>query len=282
MVEQLVSGRDLVLHVMQGFKGIALTSRRPGRVCRWAFTLIELLLVIAIIAILAALLLPALAPAMEKGQRIACMSNLKQLQAGWHLYLLDNTDAMPSNDWDGVTGDFATSTPGSWVVGNVRENTSTNIPRGVQWPYNPSLGVYHCPADKSLASDGVTPRFRSYSLSQFLGMSGLQTVAALAPFAPFGKYKGDDLTRTATVIGFTCENEGCIEDGIFGIYPAPSTEWWNLPASRHSRGGCYAFADGHVEYWKWKGPMDYQRRSQEALPSELPDLQREQQCIPDP
>jgi len=55
-----------------------------------AFTLIEILIVIAIIAILAALLLPALSTAKAKGLRISCMNNLRQLGLSMRLFVDDN------------------------------------------------------------------------------------------------------------------------------------------------------------------------------------------------
>ena len=62
---------------------------------RRAFTLIELLMVIAIIGVLAALLLPALASAREQGRKAACISNLRQMGIAIQSYASDFSGDIP-------------------------------------------------------------------------------------------------------------------------------------------------------------------------------------------
>src|SRR5262245_12659444 len=70
---------------------------------RRAFTLVEMLVVIAIIGLLAALLVPALLRAKETGRRTACASNLRQLSVAAAIYAGDNDGYFPpvnpSNRW---------------------------------------------------------------------------------------------------------------------------------------------------------------------------------------
>jgi prepilin-type N-terminal cleavage/methylation domain-containing protein len=76
------------------------------------FTLIELLVVIAIIAILAALLLPALGKAKARAQRVACVSNLREVGVALQLWSEDRTGRLP---WRTLADDGGTKgLPEAW------------------------------------------------------------------------------------------------------------------------------------------------------------------------
>jgi prepilin-type N-terminal cleavage/methylation domain-containing protein len=60
-----------------------------------AFSLIELLIAVAIIALLASLLLPALARAKDRARQVACLANLRQIGLAFRLYLSDHEERFP-------------------------------------------------------------------------------------------------------------------------------------------------------------------------------------------
>jgi prepilin-type N-terminal cleavage/methylation domain-containing protein len=105
-----------------------------------AFTLIEMLVVIVLIAILAALLLPVLARAKNRANRIHCFNNERQLGIALSLYADANLDFLPAYgdyaDWGGQTGTSS--------IGGGQTNLSSRLVN----QYISDVDIFHCPADK--------------------------------------------------------------------------------------------------------------------------------------
>ena len=109
-----------------------------------AFTLIELLVVIAIIAILAGLLLPALARSKAKGQRIACLNNLRQISLFMQFYTDDNNDTFPghrNNNLGYNNADERASLTNWWGTSIIGYST------------NGLTNLFHCPSFKGKRND---------------------------------------------------------------------------------------------------------------------------------
>src|SRR5262245_48955889 len=240
------------------------TAVRPEAARSRGFTLIELLVVIAIIAILAAMLLPVLAQAKRRSAAAVCLNNLKQLQTCWHLYITDNNDLLvPNNSVMAAGGGGAIASGASWCL---PAPIATNVESGMLFPYNRSLGIYHCPSDRSTWPDafGVQqPRARSYNMSQSLNGFPEFDMVFIGTYIPyFKKFTQIRNPNYADCLVFVDELEETLLDAQFGMPTAfydGSQRWWDMPANRHSQGANLTFADGHVERFKWTVPKVFKQ-----------------------
>ncbi len=135
-----------------------------GRKSR-AFTLIEVLVVVGIIAILAAILFPVFAQAKEAAKKTACVSNLKQLWSATALYMADTDDVYP---WIKTTT-FSGVTPVKFEV--------NDLPLAL-YPYVKSDRVFSCPKGSHLNVDyavndllSSVPAFTLEAPSDTIGIS---------------------------------------------------------------------------------------------------------------
>jgi prepilin-type N-terminal cleavage/methylation domain-containing protein/prepilin-type processing-associated H-X9-DG protein len=108
-----------------------------------AFTLVELLVVIGIIALLVSILLPALGNARESAQTVKCLSNLRQVGLGLRLYATNNRDVLPPlYTYDYLGGGM--SRGGYWAT---ILNESKTMPTGAGGESN---NVFLCPSSLNI------------------------------------------------------------------------------------------------------------------------------------
>jgi type II secretory pathway pseudopilin PulG len=270
--------------------GVKIRSRRGDEAeasqCR-AFTLIDLLVVIAVLALMACLLATARAGSRPNFQGALCLNNLKQLMAAFSVYTHDHFDRFPPNP------DTVTHVPGgNWVAGscsgfmpyNSPGNTDAGNPdliTDLKWnllaPYiHTNSSLFRCPFDPRIApysgSDPSQfgqkiPVVRSISMNGGVGtkgaaagggdasvdgpwLNGSHSHTANNPYATFGKWSDFKVARPSDIWVLVDDDPWTINDATMSVIAA-SPDFVDYPNVFNDNSTAFAFADGHGETHKW-------------------------------
>ena len=209
---------------------------------RLAFTLIELLVVIAIISVLASMLLPALAKAKSKAQKIKCLNNVRQIGLGLTLYAGDSHETFPGS----------TAWPGDqriWVM----YKRLIKPYFGLSNTNNPSTNdmIFRCPSDfgfpliLGLNFPSYRDSFQDYNSYIFNGVYWAPNIS--------GKKNSDirETTKTILAVEYAAHGPVTWHDGI--------TKFQRRTNKARS---VTCFVDGHVGYPgiyynNQQGPWEY-------------------------
>jgi prepilin-type processing-associated H-X9-DG protein/prepilin-type N-terminal cleavage/methylation domain-containing protein len=234
------------------------TSRRQNK--NSAFTLTELLVVIAVIAILAALLLPAISQSKRRAQQIQCANNVRQLGLTLQLYVTENNAAYPlTHSWSGRLGVYIRSNQ------ETTNNSQKSLWRCPSAPFPSNWSTNYIYFSYGYNAYGITTNnsLDSFGLGGHGGpgnfvTKGTSTFIVDAPFV-----KESDIVSPTEMMAIGDGFEGDLESGIYisdgslylwrsdNLYGVLSVQaaidGKNRSFARHQGKANVVFCDGHVE-----------------------------------
>jgi type II secretory pathway pseudopilin PulG len=242
-----------------------------------------LLVVIAIIAILATLLLPALASAKSKALQANCLSNHHQLMLAWTLYTDDNNDALPGNTRGapppGTRLNWVESTVHGQTPGFVDPGALSDVRRAAFAPYVASIGIYRCPADQTVYGKGARrqPKLRSYSMNDYLN-GGAQQFAPRPPITFYKKASGV-LDPSRVFVFIDVEPASCCYTP-FEIPVTDTQTYFTAPGALHGRRtGVLSYVDNHAESHRWTQPVLRRAATLSSSPHPVPSHRADVELI---
>ncbi len=227
---------------------------------RKGFTLVELLVVVAIIALLVSILLPAIGKARESAKAVVCSTSMKSLITGWVAYALENNDTMvPAftyrSDWDITWQNESTWVWSPTIVGTkdsvpypfadgrpTAEERAEGIERGSLFQYVPDVKVYRCPSDKS-------EYLRSYSIVDYLNGRQNYIQPSFRRWRSFVKMT--DIGAPASRYVFIEEHDSRNYNMDSWEFNPNDDKWYDPLSMWHGRRSSLAFVDCHVEQKQW-------------------------------
>lgn len=208
-----------------------------------SFSLVELIVVAAVLAVLISLISPSIAKISSQANKIECQSNMKTLSNGWQMFSEDHNGKLargqniynPNPELNGWVGQ--TSQPGTTKLHSVEIQTR-NIKNGALYPYTQSLKAYSC-------SMAEPDDLRSFSTVHSMnGNSGFVQNQGGEFFT-----KMHEITSPSRRIAFLDDyNEDW--DASFAI-PKTFERWWNPISVKHGDGLSWMAADGHTEFYQF-------------------------------
>ena len=239
---------------------------------RNAFSLVELVVVVGIVAVLVALLMPALSRARAEANRVACMSNLRQLLQAQLMYVAESRGHLTYPNWGHDRASADTVWPVGWLYaqGQLSDPPApSDVKGGALFRYLGDARVYRCPlhpADAVSSSTG-TDRLTSYIMNGAVCGYGTVGHKASEPVRWMPSWKITDWRKPSEqILWWEAEEGDASSAGGASWNDGSSYPRENLLSKRHGRGACVGHFDGSVG---WMDRFDYIAELQRPGPNRL-------------